>query len=406
MRAVLAHRNFRLLWLSQSGSTIGDRLVLVALALYVNQIGTPTDVGIVLAAQAVPLVALLLIGGVWADRLPRHLVMVTTDLVRAALHALVATLILTHSATVWELAVIEAVYGAAEAFFRPAYTGLVPQTVPDELLQEATAVNFMSFNVASFLGPALAATLVVTVGAGAAFAVDALTFLVSAALLFGVRPRERGEPAGPRATMLEELVGGLREVRARPWVGLVVGMASLNLLVAFGPYQALGPSVAAALYGHAAIFGVVSALRGAGAIAGSLVALRWRPRRLLFAGLVCGIPWGFINVTYAAGIPLAALLAFSVLAGLASSVFITYWETALAIHVPPRALSRVSSFDWMGSMGLFPVGLVLAGPVGAAIGARTTLVAGGILATAAGVLVTFSRPVRGLDSGRPAVDAL
>src|SRR4051812_34161452 len=139
MRRVLREREFRLLWLGQSASTVGDQIVVVALALYVTEIGSPTDVGVGLAAHAFTLVACVLFGGVWADRLPRHRVMVATDVIRAGAHALLATLIVTGAVTVWMIVVIEVVYGAAEAFFRPAYTGLVPQTVPEELVQDAQA---------------------------------------------------------------------------------------------------------------------------------------------------------------------------------------------------------------------------------------------------------------------------
>jgi MFS family permease len=132
MRSLFRHRDFRLLLLGQSLSTIGDRIVFVALALYVTDIGTPSDVGIVLASHAVPLVGFLLIGGVWADRLPRNLVVVTTDLIRFGLHALLAALIFTGTVEIWHIAVIEACFGTAEAFYRPAFTGLVPQTVPEE----------------------------------------------------------------------------------------------------------------------------------------------------------------------------------------------------------------------------------------------------------------------------------
>src|SRR4051794_2443628 len=148
MVRVLREREFRLLWLGQSASTIGDRLVFVALALYVTEIGSPTDVGIVLAAHAIPFVACLMLGGVWADRLPRHLVMVATDLVRALMHTLLAVLILTGAVEIWHIVVIEAVYGAAEAFFRPAYTGLLPQTVPESLLQEANSMSAVVNTVA------------------------------------------------------------------------------------------------------------------------------------------------------------------------------------------------------------------------------------------------------------------
>ncbi len=165
----------------------------VALALYVTDIGTPTDVGIVLAAHAVPLVGFLLIGGVWADRLPRHKLVVATDLIRFALHATLAALIFTGTVEIWHIVVIEALFGTAEAFFRPAYTGLAPQTVPEEEIQPAKAAIGTVETLAEFIGPALATLLVLGVGPGWAFAIDAATFLVSAAFLIRVRPRERGE---------------------------------------------------------------------------------------------------------------------------------------------------------------------------------------------------------------------
>jgi MFS family permease len=192
IRRVLRHRDFRMLWLAQSASVIGDNIVLVALALFViERTGSPTDLGLVLAAQALPLVAFLLIGGVWADRLPRHRVMIATDLVRFALHALLAALIFSGRVAIWQLIVIEMLFRSAEAFFRPAANGLLPQTVPEADIQPATAVNTISNNLAEFGGPALATALVLGAGAGWAFALDATTFLISAAFLSRVRPRAR-----------------------------------------------------------------------------------------------------------------------------------------------------------------------------------------------------------------------
>jgi len=154
---VLAHRDFRLFWLAQSTSVIGDNIVLVALALFViERTGSATDLGYVLAAQTLPLVAFLLIGGVWADRLPRHRVMVATDLVRFALHALLAALIFLGRVSIWQLVVIEALFRSAEAFFRPAANGLLPQTVPEADIQPATAATNVSNNASEFVGPALA----------------------------------------------------------------------------------------------------------------------------------------------------------------------------------------------------------------------------------------------------------
>ncbi len=176
---VLRHKDFKYLFLGQSASVIGDRVVVVAIALFVTQTtGSASDLGLILASQALPLVALLLFGGVWADRLPRHRIMIAADLTRAALHSALAVLILVGAVRVWQLAVIEAAFGAAQAFFQPAYTGLIPQTVPEELIQEASALTQSMENLAFLVGPAIATALVLGVGAGEAFALDAATFVL------------------------------------------------------------------------------------------------------------------------------------------------------------------------------------------------------------------------------------
>ncbi len=156
MRAVLRHRDFRLLWMASSASMLGDRIVFVALALYVTEIGSPSDVGIVLAANAIPLVLFVLIGGVWADRLERHRVMIATDVVRAVLHGTLAVLIFLGDVPIWAIVVIEAGFGTAEAFFNPAVTGLVPQTVPEGEVQQANAATSVVSNAAELIGPAIA----------------------------------------------------------------------------------------------------------------------------------------------------------------------------------------------------------------------------------------------------------
>src|SRR5829696_4733646 len=196
--AVLRHTAFRNLFLAQSASTLGDRIVFVALALYVTEIGSPTDVGLVLAAHALPLVGFILLGGVLADRVPRARIMIASDLARFALHALLAALIFTGVAEIWHIVVIEALFGSAEAFFKPAQTGLLPQTVPEEEIQEARAASGTIETLAEFAGPALATALVLGLGAGWAFAIDAATFLVSIAFLLRVRPACAARSPSPR----------------------------------------------------------------------------------------------------------------------------------------------------------------------------------------------------------------
>lgn len=409
MRRALSHRDFRLLWLSQALSTIGDNVVVVVLALYVNDIGTPTDVGIVLAANALPFAGLLLLGGVWADRLPRHKVMVATDVVRGGLHALLAVLIVSGDVPIWAIASIEALFGAAHAFFQPAYSGLLPQTLPEEEMQEAQAVTNLTQNVSGFVGPALGSALFLTAGAALAFAVDAATFFAGAALLLRVRPRERGEPPAARERLRVELALGWRELRSRPWALLGIAYFSLLLMFAVAPFLALGPAVAELGYDEAAVFGIMSAVTGAGAIVGSLIAVRWQARRPLFVAWFVMLlePAAFAGL--AGGLPLWSLVPLFAVGGAGFSLLIVTWDTTLAREIPPAALSRVSAYDWMGSMGLFPVGFLLAGPVSAAVGVRETLAAGAALAVMAGLAVAFARPIRTFqsNSGAPAsvVDA-
>src|SRR4051812_34013062 len=158
---VLRHRDFRNLWLGQSASAIGDAVVIVAIALYVTELtGDPTQVGIVLAAYLLPLIAFLLVGGVWADRLPRERVMIAADAARATLHTLLAVLIFTGAVEIGQIVAMGACYGTAQAFFQPAYTGIVPRTVPPAEVQPAQALSSLTLNFAELTGPAIATALV------------------------------------------------------------------------------------------------------------------------------------------------------------------------------------------------------------------------------------------------------
>jgi predicted MFS family arabinose efflux permease len=396
VEGVFRHRDFRLLLCGQAASTIGDRIVFVALALYVTELGSPSDVGIVLACHAVPLVGFLLIGGVWADRLPRHKVMVATDLIRFALHALLAVLIFTGTVEIWHIALIEAAFGTAEAFFRPAYTGLVPQTVPEEEIQPAKAAFGTVETVAEFVGPALATALVLLVGPGSAFAIDAATFLVSAAFLVRMRPRERGV-AGERTTVLSELREGWAQVRSRSWVWAIILAFSIGLLTGFGPYMTLGPTISLEHWDTRAVYGILASVMGAGTIVGALIGFRWRPRYPMRTGMLLALPWPVSFGAFALGLPVALLVVISFGAGVGVMLFGIWWETALAQRIPPNVLSRVTAYDWMGSLALLPIGYVLAGPLGEALGAWEVVAVGSAISIAALLCAFLVRDVRQLE---------
>ncbi len=409
MLGVLREREFRLLWLGQCASTVGDRLVFVAIALFVTEIGTPTDVGVVLAAYTISLVLCVMFGGVWADRVPRHRLMLATDLIRGSVHALLAVLIFTGVVEIWMIVAIEIVFGAAEAFFRPAMTGLVPQTVDEDLVQEANSAISVVNTVAEFAGPALATLLVLGVGAGWAFALDAATFVVSAWFLARMRPRARGSVVAVEgSSVLRELREGWNEFRARAWVWAIVALFSLMLVVALAPYFVLGPTVAEDVYGDKAVYGTLAAALGLGTVCGALVGFRWKPDRPMVAGMLMTLGWPSAILVFAVGLPVGVLIVWFFVAGVGVALFDVWWHTALQQRIPAHALSRVSSYDWMGSLALLPLGYLLAGPLGEALGNTEVLIGGGAIALVL-ALLGFAIPdvwrLRALTANRSVVSA-
>jgi predicted MFS family arabinose efflux permease len=403
---VLRHKDFKFLFFGQSASAIGDQVVIVALALYITQrTGSPTDLGLVLAAQSLPLIALVLFGGVWADRLPRHRIMTAADYARALLHGILAVSIVLGGASVVEMIVIEALFGAARAFFQPAYSGLLPQTIPDALAQDARALSSTTENLAMLIGPALGAAMVLTLGAGAAFALDAATFLLSAELLRHIRPRARGDAPPPqRTTVIADLRAGWHEVRSRTWVWATIAAFTVAVLCAYAQWYALAPLVSRQLYGSAGIFGLLESVAGGGAVVGALVGIRWRPRRPMVVGLLLTLIWPIQTLAFAAASPLAVVVVLAFGAGLGFTLFEVWWSTALVRHVPPQALSRVSAYDWMGSLALLPLGFAIAGPLAGAVGARTVLAVGAAVALVMLVVAMVPRATRELTSAEQRAD--
>jgi len=393
-RGAWRERSFRLFFFGQGISAIGDRIVSVALAFAVLDLtGSVKDLGFVLAAQTVPLVLFLLVGGVWADRLPRRTVMIGSDLVRASAQGATAVLLVVGIAHVWQLVVLQAVYGAAEAFFKPAAQALLPETVAATELQQANALIAVSENVANVGGPALAGVLVATIGAGWGLAIDAASFLASATYLFLMRV-EAVVPAARTGT-LSELRAGWRAFRSRTWLWVsALEFMAANAL-AFDPYLVLGPEIARASLGGAGAWAAISSATGIGAVLGGTIGLRWDPRHPLRAMFVTSlIGTTPLLVLLAAVAPLPALLAAALLSGMAISFFNLVWFAVVQRRIPGAELSRVSSWDALASYAVTPIGLAAAGPIGIALGFSTTLYAAaalGVLGTAAVLAVPSVR---------------
>jgi MFS family permease len=375
----LRHPAFRLLFLGQAVSSLGDRLVPVALAFAVLDLtGSVTDLGIVAAAQTAPLVAFVLLGGVWADRLPRQRVMLGSDAVRAVSQGATALLLLEGQAHVWQLAVLQAVYGAAEAFFGPASVAVVPQTVEGADLQQANALMSLSGNVAAVLGPAFAGVIVATIGTGWGLAIDAATFVVSAVFLAMMRV----EPVilAVRVSTVAELRAGWRAFRSRTWLWVTVVYFTLFIGFVYAPLLVLGPEVARTSLGGAGAWAAIATALGLGSLVGGLIGFRWRPRyplRVAFLTFLIAGPALFGLL--AAEAPLPLIVAVALVDGASGPLFNTLWYTALQREVPASELSRVSSWDYLGSVAMLPAGQAISGPVGEAIGISTTLYLAGAL---------------------------
>jgi MFS family permease len=368
---VLRLREFRLLLGAQAPSWLGDRMVPIALAFAVLELGgSASEVGLVLAARSLPLVATLLIGGVVADRMSRRAVMVAADVARLIFQSVTAALLIAGAAEIWMLALLGGLTGAATGFFNPASTGLLPAIVPPERLQEANGIRATALSGGEIAGPALAGVLIAVVGPGWAIAVDAATFAVSAVCLLLLRLPVRAPRAG--GTFLADLREGWGMFRSLTWVWTFVALAAVGNLL-WGAWSTLGPVVAERELGGAAAWGSVMAAMGIGALLGSLAAVRATPRRpLVLSVLVYGL---FVAplALLAAGAPVPVLAFGSLLAGLSMMLGNSVWESTLMRHVPGESLSRVSAYDWFGSMAFAPVGLIIWGPVSELIGVSPAL---------------------------------
>jgi MFS family permease len=396
MWSALRSRDFRLLWLGQSASVIGDALIVVAVGLFVTRLTHDSfAVGLVLAAYTVPLILFLLLGGVIGDQLSRRRVMLICDAVRGILHGLLAVLIATHTVQVWHMVLIGVAFGTAEAFFRPAYAGLVPQTVPVRHIQSAQALGSLSREVATFASPALATVLVLGGGAAMAFAVDAATFLLSALLLLKISNRPRGK-AEKASTLRTDLVQGWRAVRSRPWVWATIAAFSVGQLLALAPFLVLGAHVSQQVYGSDGIYGLASTFWGAGTVSGALLAGHWRPRLPMKAALLVAAPWPGCVSVFALGPPIAVVCVAMGVAGLGVGLFAVWWDTVLAERIPPNLLSRVSAWEWMGMTAILPIGYVFVGPLATLLGDIPLLVGGGLIGMAAATLALLPTTTRAL----------
>jgi len=394
---------FRFLLFGRLADNIANAVASLALVFAVLDLGgTPSQLGLVLACRTVPLILLILFGGVIADRLPRHLVLIVGNTVSALTQALVAVLLLTGSADLWTIAVIEAVNGSAGAFLFPAASGLTPQTVPAAHLQPANALLRLTHNMSFITGAAGGGLLVAAAGSGWAFAVDAALYAASAVLLSRIRlPRSERLAT---TNVLQELREGWTEFRCRTWVWVIVVVFSFVNAAQAAGFSTLGPVVADETIGRAA-WGFVLASLTAGMFAGGLLALRGRWQRPLYVGTACILLEVPLLLVLGLEPTLVLLLTTAFFAGLGMETFTVAWDVSMQSNIPEDKLSRVYAYDWFGSLVFIPVGQTLAGPVSAVVGVPRTIVGSGLVvlvATLVALTVPSVRHVRAVRASEAA----
>ena len=370
----LAERNFRLLFASSTISGLGDGISVVALVFAVLQVSdSAIALGLVLAARQVADAAIVLAAGVWADRLPRHLVLIAVATVQGVVQAITGALVLTGSATIAMLVGLQAVYGLAEGFYLPASTGLIPATISPPRLQQANALLGLSRNATRIVGPAIGGAIVAAGTPGSALLIDAASFGLGALLLVPLRLPRRAEVVESKS-FFRELRQGWNEFRRQTWIWTTIVFFGIGNF-AFASYWVLGPIIAKRDLGGAPAWAALTAAFSVGALVGGILALRIRPRKPLAAA--CMASWVFLlqPLGMGLGLPLGVLIAFSVIAGCGLAIHIALWFTVFQQNVPEESLSRVSSYDSFGSFVLLPLGAALAGPIAAVIGVQQTLLA-------------------------------
>jgi MFS family permease len=399
----LNERSFRLLWLARTASAVGDRMVPVALAFAVLGIeGSGSDLGLVLAVGLIPNVVLVLVGGVAGDRWPRGRVMLCSDAVRFVSQGTIAVLLLSGHAQLWHLVVSSAVWGTAAAFFTPASTALVPETVSPGRLQQANALLGFTRGVVGLGAPTLAGVLIATVGTGVVFAVDSVSFLVSALFLLQL-PLPNLPSHREQMTFLRALADGWQELRSRTWLwASIMAFGALNIGLAF--FFVLGPLVVFKELGGARDWGLIMSGSAAGALLGGMTALRWTPSRPLV--VVFGITHlsALQLLLLVPPAPVWAMAGAAVLAMTGVTIAMVVWETTLQQHIPSHALARVSAYDWLGSLVVMPIGFALAGPIAAVAGLDATLIGAAVFMFVAGLgalAVPSVRAVRRRDLEPP-----
>ena len=400
---VLGIRDFRLLLTDRliAPASVGFSIVGVSFAV-LEVTGSAADLSYVLAAQIAPSLVFALLGGVAADRFPPQRVIVAANLLMALGEGTFGLLALTSSPPLWAMIGLEAITGTGAAIFYPASQALLPRLVPREALQEASAISRLVMNVGQMAGAAIAGLLVAAAGAGWALVLCGIGMISTIPMLLAIRGSRpvTGQvttAAGPDAagrSMLTELREGWSEFRSHTWLWVIVAQFCVVMMAWYGAFSVLGPVVAREHLGGPAAWGAITAADAFGLIAGGLAALRFTPRRPMLFVVLTGGAVAISPLSLAMVLPLPAVCLASFGLGVFVEMMMVQWTVTMARNVPPDKLARVSSYDVLGSVMAMPAGALIAGPLGAAIGAARAQYAAAAVIVIASALALIPRDVR------------
>ncbi len=393
----LRHRDFRLLFLGQTISLIGDAAFVTALGWRTFTLAGSAKLGIVLVCQASALLTTLLIGGALADRFPRRAMMILSDLIRFVAVAGLAVVDGSGELTFAWIVFFAVAMGLGDGLFYPAFGGMVPLVVEQASIASANSLIGVARWSAILVGPAFAGFLYAPAGSSIVFAADAASFLLSAAFVYATRPRviERSAPEGT----LRGIATGARYVAGVPWLWVTISLFAVVLMLQFAPQQVLLPKLVQEQWDRGVeSYALLTTLLGVGTVAGTLLFGQLQPRRR--RGVICYVVF-VLNSVAIAGFALSPWYelagALSVVRGLCIGFGIAVWETMLMELVPDHLLSRVVSLDYFGSFGLMPVGLALSALV-ADLTDPGVLLAGGAGVSALLIALPLTRPwLRAID---------
>lgn len=401
---ILRDRRFTLMLAARMFSALGLAFAPVALAFGVLELpgATAATLSLVLAAESTPMVLFMLVGGVIADRMPRDRVMMAGETFNAIGYFSLGAMLLTGWAPVPALAAAAAFSGIASAIVVPAMTGIVPDVVPAARLQTANALLGLVTNVSRIAGLVLSGAAVALLSGGWALVASGAMFAAAAVLIALLRltPAERAENGS--GSIIADLRLGWREFASRQWLWVVVAQFSIVVMAVNAAHGVLGPLIAKEHLGGAPAWSAFLTGEAVGMLTGVLIAMRIRPQRPVLITALLAIPSALPYLLLGGGAPLWAVVAGAFVLGVSFDVLGVLWNTTMQREIPPEALSRVSSYDALGSLMFGPIGLLVAGPAALMIGPRPALIGCAVIIVAVSLVAVLFPGVRGLRAPAPA----